>query len=220
MLLNKEYFINLNKKFDEYSKENNSEQEYEIIEGKLPVLISAPHSVRQFRNGKIKAKDSYTGVIAIILQKETNCSCIYKIKNNNNDANYDLENNKYKEELLRIINEKNIKLLLDIHGASDKYGFGIDIATDNEINLNGKEIILKTLKETLEEFKIDDVVVDEIFRAHSIRTICKTVSSKIKIPCIELEIARKYRNIEDFEQIKKIIEAIKESIMRINKILC
>ena len=96
-----------------------------------------------FRNGKLKAKDSYTGAIAIILQKETNCSCIYKIKNNNNDANYDLENNKYKEELLRIINEKNIKLLLDIHGASDKYGFGIDIATDNEINLNDKEIVLK-----------------------------------------------------------------------------
>ena len=79
-------------------------------------------------------------------EKETNCYCIYKTKNNNDDANYDLENNNYKEELLKIINKNKIKLLLDIHGASDKYGFGIDIATDNEINLNDKEIVLKILK--------------------------------------------------------------------------
>ena len=217
MQLNKDNFININKKFDELL--NTKMPSFEIIEGKIPILISAPHSVRQFRNGKIKAKDSYTGAIAIILQKEINCYCIYKTKNNNDDANYDLENNNYKEELLKIINKNKIKLLLDIHGASDRYGFGIDIATDNQINLNGKEITLKILKETLEEFKINDVVTDKIFRAHSDRTICKTISNRTKIPCIELEIARKYRNIEDFTQIKKMIKAIKESIIRINKII-
>ena len=44
-----------NKIFDEY--QNKQKESFKIIEGKIPVLISAPHSVRQLREGKIKGKD-------------------------------------------------------------------------------------------------------------------------------------------------------------------
>ena len=119
MNINKKEFIKLNKKFDEFNKENEKNKSFETIKGKIPILISAPHSVRQIRNGKIKGKDIYTGPIVIILQKEADCYSIYKTKNNNDDANYDIENNTYKEEILKIIEENQIKLLLDIHGASN-----------------------------------------------------------------------------------------------------
>lgn len=205
-------FLEANKKFNEYNEKNKFNKSFEVITGNIPILISAPHSVRQIRNGKIKEKDAYTGAIAIELQKQTNCYCIYKTKNNNDDANYDIENNPYKQEILKIINENQIKLLLDIHGASDKHGFGVDIATGEKENLNNNEYLLKLLEETLKKHDIENVEIDTIFKAKSIHTICRTISKKTSIPCIEIEIAKKYRDIHNFSQIVKIIEALKEYI--------
>ena len=212
MNISKKEFLELNKKFDELNDENQQNESFKTINGKIPILISAPHSVRQIRNGKLKGKDLCTGAIAIILQKETDCYCIYKTKNNNDDANYDIENNPYKQEILKIINENQIKLLLDIHGASDKHGFGVDIATGEKENLNNNEYLLKLLEETLKKHDIENVEIDTIFKAKSIHTICRTIYKKTSIPCIEIEIAKKYRDIHNFSQIVKIIEALKEYI--------
>ena len=217
MNINKKEFIKLNKKFDEFNKENEKNKSFETIKGKIPILISAPHSVRQIRNGKIKGKDIYTGPIVIILQKEADCYSIYKTKNNNDDANYDIENNTYKEEILKIIEENQIKLLLDIHGASNDYGFGVDIATGEKENLNKKEEALNLLEQILKKHKIENVEIEKIFKAKSKHTICKTIAEKTSIPCIEIEIAKKYRDIENFEEIIKIINALKEYIINIEK---
>lgn len=217
MNINKKNFVKLNKKFDEFSKENEKNKSFETIKGKMPILISAPHSVRQIRNGKIKGKDIYTGPIAIVLQQETNCHCIYKTKNNNDDANYDIENNTYKQEILKIIKQNNIKLLLDIHGASDEHGFGVDIATGERKNLNGNEKAIEILVGILKKHNIENIEIDKVFKAKSIHTICKTIAEKTSIPCIEIEIAKKFRDINNFSNISKIIEALKEYIIEIEK---
>ena len=217
MNISKKEFLELNKKFDELKDENQQNKSFETINGKIPILISAPHSVRQIRNEKLKGKDLCTGPIAIILQKETNCYCIYKTKNNNDDANYDIENNTYKQEILKIINDNHIKLLLDIHGASDKHGFGVDIATGEKENLNNNEDSLKLLEETLKKHNIENVEIDTVFKAKSIHTICRTISEKTSIPCIEIEIAKKYRDINNFSEIVKMMEALKEYISVIEK---
>ena len=74
--------------------------------------------------------------------------------------------NPYKQEILKIINENQIKLLLDIHGASDKHGFGVDIATGEKENLNNNEYLLKLLEETLKKHDIENVEIDTIFKAN------------------------------------------------------
>lgn len=209
-------FLEANKKFNEYSEKNKFNKSFEVITGSIPILISAPHSVRQIRNGKIKEKDAYTGPIAIELQKQTNCYCIYKTKNNNDDANYDIKDNKYKEEILKIITQNKIELLLDIHGASDIHGFGVDIATGEGKNINQNKKLVITLKETLEKHDIKNVEIDKIFKANSIHTICKTISEIANIPCIELEISRTYRDIKNFNEIKKVIEGLREYIIKIS----
>lgn len=211
-----EDFLEANQKFNELEEDENK-QIYEVINGKIPVLISAPHSVRQYRNGKIKEKDLYTGPIVIELQRLTNCYCIYKTKNNNDDANYDIENNSYKEEILKIIKKNKIKLLIDIHGASNKYGFGIDIGTGEGKNLNNKKKAVEILKNILERYEIENIEIDKIFKANSIHTICKTISEKTMIPCIEIEIAKKYRDIENFEELTKMILALRKYIKEIVK---
>ena len=52
MEITKKEFININNKFDEYKIKE--EKAFEYIEGKEKIIVSAPHSVRQIRNGNIK----------------------------------------------------------------------------------------------------------------------------------------------------------------------
>ena len=209
-----ENFLEANQKFNEL-EENENKQIYEVVNGKIPVLISAPHSVRQFRNGKIKEKDLYTGPIVIELQRQTNCYCIYKTKNNNDDANYDIERNEYKEKIIEIIKDNNIKVLIDMHGASNKHEFDIEIGTDNNKNLNGNNEILDLLIRKLKNNGIEKIYVDSRFKASSIHTICKYVSSNVNIPCIQMEIVGKYRYKDYPEGIQKLVNAIKEFIQEI-----
>lgn len=60
-----------------------------IIEGSIPIMVSASHSVNQYREGQVKYADRFTGGIAMYLQKMTGCHLIYSKKNKNNDPNYD-----------------------------------------------------------------------------------------------------------------------------------
>ena len=50
---------------------------YKIISGNIPVMLSAPHAVNHFRNGQKKWADLFTGGIAVYLQQITGCHLIY-----------------------------------------------------------------------------------------------------------------------------------------------
>lgn len=205
-----------NKKFDEYeNKPLKEEQTFEVIEGKIPVLLSAPHSVRQLREGKIKGKDRYTGAITIELAKQTNSFAIYKTYNNQDDASYDIENNEYKEKVLELIDKHNIKVFLDIHGAKDTDEFDVDIGTDEKRNLNGKTQTLENLIKNLNEKGITKIGIDKKFKACTMHTLTKKIASSTNIACMQIEITRKYRDLEQVEKMEKIINAIKSWIKEI-----
>lgn len=199
------------KKFDEYIQENNKNS-YEVVEGIIPILISAPHSVRQLRNGKIKGKDLNTGPIVLEVANQTKCFAIYKIFNNQDDANYDIKNNNYKKEVLEIIKKYNIKIFLDIHGASNTEEFDIDLGTDNFNNLNGKKEIVEKFIQICKKNKIHKIGIDKKFKASTLHTITKTVAVNTNIPAMQIEIVKKYRDINDIENMKKVIKSIVDFI--------
>lgn len=202
-----------NEIFDEYKNQyDKTEKSFRTIQGKIPVLISAPHSVRQLRNGKIKGKDLYTGPIVMEIANQTQCYAIYKIFNNQDDANYDIENNEYKEKVLEIIKQRDIQLFIDIHGASDNDEFDIDIGTDDYKNLNEKKEVLEKFIQLCNKNGIYKIGIDKKFKANTLHTITKTVAINTKIPCMQIELTRKYRSIEDFEKMRKIIDIIVELI--------
>lgn len=212
----KQRIASYNKKFDEYeNKTSKNERTFEVIEGKIPVLLSAPHSVRQLREGKIKGKDKYTGAITIELAKQTNSFAIYKTYNNQDDASYDIENNEYKEEVLELIAKHNIKVFLDIHGAKDTDEFEVDIGTDEKRNLNGKAQILESLIKNLKEKGITKIGIDKKFKACTMHTLTKKIASSTNIACMQIEIIRKYRDLEQVENMEKIMNAIKTWIQEI-----
>lgn len=200
-----------------YSKEkirfDNKEKSFFAIKGKIPVILSAPHSVKQLREGKIKEAENQTGAIVSILAEKTGCFAIYKTYNNQDDANYDIENNEYKEEIKHIVKENNIKLLLDIHGARDEYNFDIDLGTAYGENINNNTEILEKLKSYLKKNKIENVTENKTFKADSIRTISKYINEETKIPCIQLEISWKYRDLNNLDNVKRLIKALEEFIL-------
>lgn len=199
--LNKEIFDK------EQIRKQNKEKSFEIIHGTIPIILSAPHAVKQTRNGKIKEAEGETGAIAQIIAKETGAYVIYKTYNNDDDANYDICNNLYKEELKQVITNNKIQLLLDLHGAKYESDFAIDIGTDYGKNIKNHKLI-EILKDCLYKYGIDNVKENEKFRASTPHTISKYISESTGISCIQLEIAGQYRYIENIDGVEKLIKAL------------
>lgn len=197
----------------EKKRANSKERAFDVVKGKIPIIVSAPHSVKQLREGKIKEAENQTGAIVSILAEETGCFAIYKTYNKQDDANYDIENNEYKEEIKQIVKENDVKILLDIHGAKDEHDFDIDLGTAYGENINNKIEVLDRLKDCFKKYKIKNVTENKTFKADSIKTISKYINEETKIPCIQLEISWKYRNLDNLDNIERLIESLKEFIL-------
>lgn len=62
---------------------------FKIIKGDMPILLSAPHAVKQIREGKIKEEDRLTGAIVEYLCIKTGTNGIVRTYNHNDDPNYE-----------------------------------------------------------------------------------------------------------------------------------
>ena len=203
----KKYEIN------DYNGEKINNSNYILKTGKNPILLSAPHAVKQVREGRIKEEDRYTGAIVEILCKTCNCYGIIRNYNAGDDPNKDslgigLE---YKKKILDIIKENNINLLIDIHGCTNNHGFDFCIGTNNGENLNGNNDIVRKLKRELNS--IGKVAIDEIFKACLEQNVSRYVSHNSNIPSIQLEISKKFRN----ESIGELILVLERYINNMQK---
>lgn len=182
---------------------------YKIIKGTIPIILSAPHAVNQNREGKIKGPDILTGAIVQYLAIRTGVSGIIRTYNFNDDPNYENQGQslKYKEEILNLIKEKNIKILIDVHGCKDNHGFDIDLGTNYGENINQDNSCLEILK--AEFSKIGKVVLDNKFRASRDTTVSNFINKNSKIPCIQMEISSRIRrNSENLISFLEIFEKL------------
>ncbi len=94
-----------------------------VIENDAPILISAPHGARTFRNNREQIwheEDEYTAGMALLLGKlcmvpviATNC------RNDRYDPNYTPDLSvAYKQTLGRLIQQYNVRFVIDLHGAA------------------------------------------------------------------------------------------------------
>ena len=75
-----------------------SKNDYKYKKGSIPILISAPHSVKQIRNDELKPADIYTGAIIKTLGKNTNAHIIYKT-HTKGDENHTDESTPYRKKI-------------------------------------------------------------------------------------------------------------------------
>lgn len=164
---------------------------YKYWQGCKPVLVTAPHSVRHVRKKKIKPSDIFTGSIAYFLFELTGCHSLALVKSYNGDPNYD-QNCVFKEKIKDICSDNEIKLVIDLHGASRDRPFEIDLGTMNGKSLLGNREIKKLLMECFQEYGIEKITCNNL-SADNQDTVTKYTACKLKIPSLQIEINRRLR---------------------------
>lgn len=191
---------------------NNKKEEikdFEIITKNIPIIISAPHSAKQLRNGKVQSKESYTDIFATNISERENVSCIYKTVFLNDDVNAD-KDSAYKEVLREFVVSNDIRYLVDLHTMSDKRLPDICIAINGGKNIMNKYDILQGIIDAFNNHGISSVTVDEPFKAMDPNCISNYISTNCNIPCFHIEINKKFASLPNllFKSTfnKKIIE--------------
>ncbi|WP_108669425.1 hypothetical protein [Peribacillus acanthi] len=183
------------KREEEFRNEHISANNFLILKGNLPVMVSAPHAVKQIRNGRVKQSESYTGVIAELLHENGSIHSIIKTRNNNDDANYD-KNCLYKLELIKYIKNQNIKFLLDLHIMNESYKNSIEIATGYGENIQKNYSVVDTIIKVAKSLGFNDFANDYHFKADNPNCVAAFVSKHCKIPAIQMEINWREINAE------------------------
>lgn len=171
--------------------------EYEVIKGNSPFVISAPHvhtHKRPTLTGVFKLGEPYTDTICQSIGKETDSTRIFLVKSIEYDPNYfNVKKNPYKCEIVKIFKEgKRKKLFLDLHGLSDEYCYDIGIYYLSHFGKSKK--IARELRNALDKGELKGMNI-HIFRFldDDQETLCEFVASKLKVPALQLEIARYIR---------------------------
>ena len=174
-----------------------------MLVGNRDILISAPHGVSQVRLGKYKHCEIGSLTTAAYLQNETKCHLIAKTKNNSDDANFD-ENSKYKTSIKKLIQEKDIKYLIDIHGLASNRDCDINLGTHIGQNIKNDLDLFNNLYNSLISNSFN-VSIDQPFMAGQ-QTISGSINNEFNLWTLQVEINCAITNKkENFERYKKLL---------------
>lgn len=155
--------------------------------GSNPVMFSAPHTVEQFRNGRVKFHESHTAILAELLHVQAGTHAIIKQRNLMDDANYD-DHSPFRDDLNRYIKAHNIQLLIDLHIMKESYEPHIELASGNGHNILHNWALIDTFINIGKQYKLNKIVTDVNFLALNPNCVASHISSKCHIPAIQLEI--------------------------------
>lgn len=210
--MEKKDFLIIEEKFE--TENFSGETGFRIEEGKnLSIMISAPHSVSQYRNGKIKVAEKRTGIIVLLLKEMLDLSVIYKTKNKKDDANFD-DKNEYRDTLVEYIKENKVKCLLDFHIAGSKRPFHLEIGTGQGKNIHGRDDLKEEIINSLGE-KYERITVDEFFPAKNPNTVSATIAREVGIPAFQIEI--NWKIIENYDKMLDLIKCFGEILKKLEK---
>lgn len=218
----------LEKKFSVNHYNGGGDRDFVIESGSIPIMISAPHAVNHYREGKMKSADLWTGGIARYLQEATNCHVIYRARYSESDPNYDkVQEGSYKDSLQRYIQENDIKVLIDLHGCAAERETAVDMGTvdDRETSLGQYQFIDDLFRITL-EYRLESFLRESgkrieknmHFAASNANTITNYISRTTGIPCIQLEINRLCRQPEQEETFAALVSALEEAIRLLSEV--
>lgn len=182
-----------------------TDNSFEFEKGRFTdVIISAPHTANQRREGKLKYMEPYSGVVAKLLNKYYGYTILYKSKDCNDDANYD-KTSPYKEFLYEKCKKFKPLIVLDLHCLSKEKDCQINLGTNYGATLNDDTEILNDLIFNLKKFNIKNISTDHPFFATDY-TIASSISRDIKIKAIQIEMNTGF--ISKRKNILKVIKAI------------
>lgn len=188
----------------------NNDLGYEILSGTNNIMLSAPHSVSQIREGKVKTGEYRTGLIVKLLKERTASHSIYKTACLQDDANYDdIDSCKYKENLISYIENHDIAYLFDFHISAPSRHYDIDIGTAFGVNIQHDEKLLEVVTNILKKY-YENVLIDDTFPASYRNTVSATLARENHIPCLQIEI--NWNQLNTFEKVEKFLTCMEEVV--------
>ena len=199
---------------DEINELENSyyKDDYIIKNGSIPILFTSPHTMRQIRSDEsIKLREPYTKAIALYLNKYYDVNCMIKINDTGEDANRD-NNDIFKKELIKYVKENNIRLVIDLHGASINHDFDIEFGTLN--NLSADFSTIKELEESFTENGIMNISHNDPFKGGAISQYLYGLDD---VDAIQLEINARYRDYNNLDNLKRLCDSLSNFIKQYNE---
>lgn len=148
--------------------------------------------------------------MALYLADATKSNLIIKTKNLFDNVNFD-EKCTYREEIARLIKEKNIKYLLDFHGLAKTRECDINLGINYGENIKSNKTVFDKIVLVLTKagFKVS---IDQPFSG-SYKTISGTFAREFNLFTVQVEINCGITNYEaSFSKLKKLLFAFTECI--------
>ncbi len=178
------------------------EEAYKFKIGKIPIILTAVHTMQQKKDVGIKKAEPFTKAIAQYVADKIDCSYYIKMVDNGIDSN-SKDIDEFKINLLNKIELNKIKLLIDLHGAKLERDFDIEVGTLN--NLTCDYSTLKELAEAFNHNGLNNIKINDPFKGGG---ITQYMYANSNIDIIQLEINKKYRDFENPENTKKICNSL------------
>ena len=180
--------------------------------GKIPIILSAPHAVKQCRESQVKLSDYLTGPLAIYLAQKCNCSYFVRVYNDNEDPNFPLGttilnlHSDYLKELINLIQLFNQFLVIDIHGCTNVKQYDCSLWSNN-YNTCDREII-RIFKNNFNSVGLSVDNGSEYLGGQVTRQ-CSLITNAFQI-----EIKKKIRTLklENYYLLKSFIDSMAKSI--------
>ncbi len=182
--------------FEEIRYDEESPDYYGFIKGRIPVLISAPHGAKHFRQkwNRWKGEDEYTASLAVELGRLTGAYVIYVKNKTPEDPNND-PNSRYKKAVGEAVKKYHIRFLLDLHGSDIDRPYKVDVGI---IKPSGGACSCPTFKNAIRQafsgFEAD--VFNKTFCANDPNTLTFYARHQLGIEAAQVEVNAKYRIVE------------------------
>ncbi len=172
---------------------------FQIIEGKKPVLLSAPHAFLHKRpklSGAYRQGERFTDDIVKDVCTLTGAWGIVLSASIDYDPNYHtIKRNEYKRVVQKLCKENKINQFIDIHGMAD--GSDFDLGVFYPTRFMKSKSFADIVREEIgkgELYGINSALFR--FRDDNEETLGEFVAGKMRIPSIQIEISRYIREDE------------------------
>lgn len=184
-------FENIQKQYYRMRPDGRSEENI-FLEGTVPVLVTCPHSTAHTRMGKLKRHEFYTAALGAVLHLVLGCHCLYANREQGTDPNY-YDDCGFKAVLGRVLSERKIDLVVDIHGTGNERPEDLfpGVGDEREFLLSALDVLDKFYL-VAEEHGITTGSAD-IFPAARQMTVAKFAAKRFSVPAIQIEISDRLR---------------------------
>ncbi|CAN7645663.1 hypothetical protein [Massilia sp. LjRoot122] len=161
--------------------------------GSVPVLVTSVHGFAHMRDNQRKSADNGSLEFSYLLAKAIGCSWMAVHMHDMIDSNYHSDT-PFKRDVAKLVEQTNIQLVIDIHGAHAYRPFDVDVGTLKgeswRGNGNWNTVLLDNLRNC--GFLATD---NAYFNGGVGRDAVETMVSfcnKIGVPAVQLEISSAY----------------------------